>query len=57
MLGHVPGRDLRTMIWHLAKSQMPGHDPADETLPSWAEEWHSAFDADADVTTYGGVRL
>lgn len=23
MLGHVPGRELRTMIWHLAKSQMP----------------------------------
>ena len=30
---------------------------ADETLSSWAEKWHAAFDADADVTTYGGVRL
>jgi hypothetical protein len=57
MLGHVPGRELRTMIWQLAKSQMPGHDPADEALPSWAENWHAAFDADADVTTYEGVRL
>jgi hypothetical protein len=57
MPGHVPGRELRPVIWQLAKSPMPAHDPADETLPSWVEEWHSAFDADADVTTYGGVRL
>jgi hypothetical protein len=32
-------------------------DPADEPLPSWVEDWHSAFDTDADVTTYGGARL
>jgi predicted metal-dependent hydrolase len=57
MLGDVPGRELRTMIWHLAKSQMPNHDPTNEPLPTWADEWHAPFDADADVTTYAGVRL
>jgi predicted metal-dependent hydrolase len=57
MLGHVPGRELRTMIWHLAKSQMPNHDPTDEPLPAWVDEWHAAFDAEADVTTYAGARL
>lgn len=40
-----PVSELRTMIGHLAKSQMPQHDPADEPLPRWVEEWHSAFDA------------
>jgi predicted metal-dependent hydrolase len=57
MLGHVRGRELRTMIWHLAKSQMPNHDPTNEPLPAWVDEWHAAFDADADVTTYAGARL
>jgi len=57
MLGHVPGRELRTMIWHLARSQMPNHDPTNEPLPPWVDEWHAAFDADADVATYAGARL
>jgi hypothetical protein len=57
MLRHVPGRDLRTMLWHLARSQTPRHDPAREPLPVWAHEWHAAYDAGADVTTYEGARL
>jgi predicted metal-dependent hydrolase len=57
MLGHVPGRDLRQMLWRETKAQTPHHDPTDEPLPGWAETWHAAFDAGADVTTYGGVRL
>jgi predicted metal-dependent hydrolase len=57
MLGHVPGRELRTMIWHLARSQMPNHDPTNEPLPAWVDAWHSAFDAGSDVTTYAGARL
>jgi predicted metal-dependent hydrolase len=57
MLRRVPGRDLRTMIWHLAKSQMPKHDPTTEPLPAWVDDWHAAFDAKADVTTYAGVRF
>ena len=55
MLGHVPGRDLRTMLWRETKAQMPRHDPAHEPLPAWAERWHEAFDSGADVTTYEGV--
>lgn len=57
LLSHVPGRALRTMVWHLAKSQTPRHDPAHEALPNWASEWHAAYDAGADVTTYAGARL
>ena len=28
MLSHVPGKDLRTMLWHETKAQTPRHDPA-----------------------------
>ncbi|MDR3648634.1 MAG: metal-dependent hydrolase [Acidimicrobiales bacterium] len=55
MLGHVPGRDLGTMLWRETKGQMPRHDPAHEPLPAWAERWHEAFNSGADVTTYEGV--
>ena len=57
MLSHVPGRDLRTMVWHLAKTQTPWHDPAHESLPTWVNEWHAAYESGADVTTYEGARL
>jgi predicted metal-dependent hydrolase len=57
MLSHVPGAHLRTMVWQLVKSQTPGHDPAREPLPTWVDEWHAAYDAGADVTTYEGARL
>ena len=57
MLSHVPGRDLRTMVRHLARSQTPRHDPAQEPLPAWVDEWHAAYDCGADVTTYEGARL
>ena len=55
MLSHVPGKDLRTMLWHETKAQTPRHDPAREALPAWADVWHSAYDSGADVTTYEGV--
>ena len=45
------------MVWQLAKSQTPGHDPAQEPLPTWVGEWHEAYDSGADVTTYEGARL
>jgi predicted metal-dependent hydrolase len=57
MLSHVPGRDLRSMVWHLAMSQTPRHDPAQEPLPAWVDEWHAAYASGADVTTYEGARL
>ncbi len=57
LLSHVPGGDLRTMVRHLARSQMPRHDPAHQVLPTWMDEWHAAYNSGADVTTYEGARL
>ena len=57
MLSHVRGRDLRTMLWRETKAQTPRHNPADEPLPTWVSDWHSAFDSGADITTYEGARL
>ena len=57
MLAHVPGRDLRTMIWREAKAQTPHHDPTHEPLPTWAVRWYEAYDSGNDVTTYAGARL
>ena len=57
MLRHVPGKDLRTMLWHETKAQTPRHDPSREPLPVWTDSWHSAYDSGADVTTYQGVGL
>ena len=57
MLSHVPGADLRTMLWRETKAQTPRHNPADEPLPSWVHGWHAAYDSGADITTYVGTRL
>jgi hypothetical protein len=57
MLGHVPGRDLRTMIWREARSQTPRHDPTHDPLPAWVDQWHNAYDAGDDITTYEGARI
>ncbi len=57
MLGHVRGRDLFTMLWRESLAQTPRHNPANEPLPAWADEWHRAYDAGSDVATYAGVHL
>lgn len=57
MLSHVPGRDLRTMLWREARAQTPGHDPANEPLPLWADSWHAVYETGHDVTTYEGLGL
>ena len=58
MLGHVPKRELRTMVWRLMLSQLPGHDPADEPLPAWTAQWHRAYNADpSSVSTYAALGL
>ena len=57
MLSHVPGSDLRNMLWRETMAQTPRHDPADEPLPTWVTGWHAAYDSGTDVTTYEGVRL
>ncbi len=45
------------MLWRETKAQTPRHNPADEPLPTWVTEWHSAYDSGADISTYEGVRL
>ncbi|OBK75625.1 metal-dependent hydrolase [Mycobacterium sp. 1164985.4] len=50
----VPTRHLLTMVWRLALSQTPYHDPADQPLPDWAEEWMRAYDRGDDMTTFFG---
>lgn len=57
MLQSVPSSDLRTMVWHLARSQTPRHDPSREPLPRWADTWHAAYASGADVSSYAGVGL
>ena len=38
-----------------ARARTPRHDPADEPLSTWVDEWFAAYDAGAGVTTYGGL--
>ncbi|WP_231967236.1 hypothetical protein [Mycobacterium sp. E136] len=50
----MPTRHLVTMVWRLALSQTPYHDPADQPLPEWADEWMRAYDRGDDMTTFFG---
>lgn len=50
----VPTLDLVKMIWRLALSQTPRHDPADQPLPDWADTWMRAYDRGTDMTTFSG---
>jgi hypothetical protein len=45
------------MASRLARSQAPGHEPADESLPAWAAPSHDAHDAGDDVITYAGAHV
>lgn len=48
----VPSSDLLRMVWRLALSQLPHHDPADQPLPAWAETWMREYDRGTDMTTF-----
>ncbi len=37
MLSHVPGKDLRTMLWHETKAELRD-DPEREPLPVWVDD-------------------
>ncbi|MCW2785411.1 MAG: putative metal-dependent hydrolase [Marmoricola sp.] len=52
MLHGVPRKDLRSMLWHLALSQTPKHDPADQPLPELAFAWMRAYETGADLTRF-----
>lgn len=51
----VPTADLARMLWRLALSQTPFHDPADQPLPDWAQTWMRAYDRGADMTTFAAA--
>ena len=51
----VPTTTIVKMMWRLALSQAPAHDPADQPLPQWADEWMRAYDRGADMTAYFGT--
>lgn len=46
----VPTADLTRMLWRLALSQLPNHDPAHQPLPAWADTWMREYDRGADMT-------
>ncbi|AOS93739.1 hypothetical protein AN931_24225 [Mycobacterium intracellulare subsp. chimaera] len=51
----VPSKDLAKMAWRLLLSQTPGHDPAAQPLPTWADTWMQAYDDGADMRSFFGV--
>jgi hypothetical protein len=51
----VPTSQLAKMVWRLALSQTPHHDPADQPLPDWAAEWMRQYDRGTDMTNFFGA--
>jgi predicted metal-dependent hydrolase len=51
----VPTADLVKMVWRLALSQAPNHDPAEQPLPEWAATWMREYDRGTDMTNFGGT--
>jgi predicted metal-dependent hydrolase len=50
----VPTRELGAMVWRLALSQAPYHDPAEQPLPVSADTWMRDYALGADMTAYFG---
>jgi hypothetical protein len=50
----VPTSQLVKMVWRLALSQTPKHNPADQPLPDWADTWMREYDRGTDMTTFVG---
>lgn len=50
----VPAGRLLSMLWRLALSQTPHHDPADQPLPSWVDTWMREYDCGTDMTSFCG---
>ena len=48
----VPTNHLAKMVWRLALSQMPNHDPAHQPLPGWADTWMSEYARGTDMTAF-----
>jgi predicted metal-dependent hydrolase len=52
VVGKLPRADTLACTWGLVKSQVPGHDPEEQPLPAFAQEWMTHFENGADVTHY-----
>lgn len=52
LFGAVPTGDLAGMVWRLALSQMPNHDPAHQPLPAWAGTWMAEYERGTDMTAF-----
>jgi predicted metal-dependent hydrolase len=48
----VPTSHLAKMVWRLALSQMPNHNPAHQPLPVWADTWMSEYARGTDMTVF-----
>ncbi|WP_448463546.1 hypothetical protein [Mycolicibacterium sp. XJ870] len=48
----VPTGDLAKMVWRLALSQMPNHNPTDQPLPAWADTWMAEYERGTDMTAF-----
>jgi Predicted metal-dependent hydrolase len=48
----VPTSQLVAMVWRLALSQTPHHDPADQPLPDWADTWMREYERGRDMTVF-----
>ncbi len=45
-------REIAMLLCRLVRSQRPGHTPATERIPPFAEEWLDAYDAGRDVVNW-----
>ncbi len=48
----VPTRELAAMVWRLARSQAPNHDPGDQPLPEWVDTWMKEYARGTDMTAF-----
>ncbi|MGV0793583.1 metal-dependent hydrolase [Mycolicibacterium sp. XJ1819] len=51
----VPAGQLVRMLWRLALSQTPRHNPATQPLPDWADTWMREYDRGTDMRTFFGA--
>ncbi|MCW2516726.1 MAG: hypothetical protein JWR11_5768 [Mycobacterium sp.] len=55
MFQSVPTADLAKMVWRLALSQAPNHDPKQQPLPDWADTWMAEYERGTDMTTFAAT--
>ncbi len=48
--------EMLRMAIGLVRSQVPGHDPTDQPLPAFADEWMAGYDRGVEVATWYGSR-